>query len=216
MEDSFLLLIIKNPLFFNLITIRLDFAAKKNSMLSEKRLNELYSLHRKELFVYIFRFCRSAETAEDILHDCFENLIRYSVRYPLEDVNIRSFLYRTAHNLAANHLKRDSRFGRVDIDTGIEIPSPESVERDAEYGELEGAIGDFLSRCDEVSRSIFIMRKELSMDAVEIGKHLGIAERTVRRKLADLLGRMSDHLKKMGFLTFFLVLLALLAHLIVT
>lgn len=210
------MLIIKNPSFFILITIRLDFAAKKNSMLSEKRLNELYSLHRKELFVYIFRFCRSEETAEDILHDCFENLIRYSVRYPLEDVNIRSFLYRTAHNLAANHLKRDSRFGRVDLDTGIEIPSSESVERHAEYSELEGAIRDFLSRCDEVSRSIFIMRKELSMDAVEIGKHLGIAERTVRRKLADLLDRMSCHLKKMGFLIFFLVSLALLAHLIVT
>ncbi len=210
------MLIIKNPSFFILITIRLDFAAKKNSMLSEKRLNELYSLHRKELFVYIFRFCRSEETAEDILHDCFENLIRYSIRYPLEDVNIRSFLYRTAHNLAANHLKRDRHFGRVNLDTGIEIPSSESVERDAEYSELEGAIRDFLSRCDEVSRSIFIMRKELSMDAVEIGKHLGIAERTVRRKLADLLDRMSGHLKKMGFLTFFLVSLALLAHLIVT
>ncbi|MBN2080386.1 MAG: sigma-70 family RNA polymerase sigma factor [Spirochaetes bacterium] len=185
-------------------------------MLTEKRLNELYSLHRKELFVYIFRFCRSEEIAEDILHDCFENLIRYSIRYPLEDVNIRSFLYRTAHNLAANHLKRDKRFGRVELDTGIDLPSAESVEQDAEYSELENAIQEYLSGCDEVSRSIFIMRKELSMDAVEIGKHLGIAERTVRRKLADLLYKMSGHLKKSGFLTFFPILLALLAHLIVT
>ena len=178
-------------------------------MLTEKRLKELYSLHRKELFVYIFRLCRSADIAEDLLHDCFENLIRYSARYPLQDVNIRSFLYRTAHNLTANHLKRDSRFGSVEIDSGLDLTSGGSVEREFEYEELEGAIGDYLSRCDEVSRSIFIMRKELAMDAAEIGRHLDISERTVRRKLADLLKGLSGHLKKTGFLTIFIIFVAI-------
>ncbi|TFH41479.1 MAG: sigma-70 family RNA polymerase sigma factor [Chrysiogenales bacterium] len=184
-------------------------------MLSEKRLNELYSLHRKELFIYISRLCGSNETAEDLLHDCFESLMHYSVKYPLEDVNIRSFLYKTAHNLTINHLRRDGHITRVEIDKGLDIPSGDTVSGDAEYRELEEAIRGFLMSRDDESRSIYIMRKELSMDAVDIGMHLGIAERTVRRKLASLLNAMLEYLKKNGFMAIFFIFMAVQSFLIV-
>ncbi|MBN1531578.1 MAG: sigma-70 family RNA polymerase sigma factor [Spirochaetes bacterium] len=175
-------------------------------MISERRLLEIYRLHKKELFHYIFRMISSAETAEDVLHDCFERLIQYSQRYDLEDVNLRSFLYKTAHNLAVNHLQKENRYQRVEFDDAVAPGRPDETAARLELDELNREIYRFLGQSDPVARSIFIMRKEQGMQVGAIAESLGISEKTVRRKINGLLERMYEQLKKMGLLNIFLVL----------
>lgn len=169
-------------------------------MISEKRLLEIYSLYKKEIFFYIFRMTSSQETAEDIAHDCFESLIKYSDKYPLEDVNLRSFLYKTAHNLTINYLKRENRYQKVEIEESMTIDKLSDTTGNVELDELNNKIYEFLQSIDEVSRSIFIMKKELKMDLIDIAEKLNISERTVRRKMNRLLEQLADTLKKSGFM----------------
>ncbi len=169
-------------------------------MISEKRLLEIYGQYKKELYIYIARMVNSPETAEDILHDSFESLIRYSGKYPLEDVNLRSFLYKTAHNLTINHIKKEKRITRLPVEDVVELKSPDNVTADVELAELNGKIHELIDSLDPVSRSIFIMRKEMNFDMMHIAENLDISERTVRRKLNGLLDYIAVELKKAGLI----------------
>ncbi|HSV95993.1 MAG TPA: sigma-70 family RNA polymerase sigma factor [Spirochaetota bacterium] len=169
-------------------------------MLTEARLREVYALYKKELFVYIYRFTHSFEVSEDILHDCFENLIKYSLKYDLVDVNIRSFLYRTAHNLVINQVKRDRRITQVPLEENSSVSGKDYLERASEFDELNREIYHHIQSADAVARSIFIMSKESGMSIALIASSLGISERTARRKLAGIIEELGDHLKKRRFL----------------
>ncbi len=169
-------------------------------MLTESRLCEVYALCKKELFVYIYRFVHSHESSEDILHDCFENLIKYSIKYDLADVNIRSFLYRTAHNLVINHIKRDRRITPATLEEDSSVTDANYMEGAFELDELNREIYDRIQSTDSVARSIFIMNKESGMSIAQIASTLGMSERTARRKLAGVIEDLGNHLKKLGFL----------------
>jgi RNA polymerase sigma-70 factor (ECF subfamily) len=169
-------------------------------MLTEARLREVYDIYKKELFVYIYRFAHSYEASEDTLHDCFENLIKYSHKYDLADTNIRSFLYRTAHNLVINYIKRDRKITPVPLEEDSSVTGKDYIEGVLELDELNREIYDHIQSIDEISRSIFIMTKESGMNAAQIASALGISERTVRRKLSSVIEDLGDHLKKSGFL----------------
>ncbi len=167
-------------------------------MIDEKRLLAIYRLHKRELYVYIYKFTKSQEAAEDILHDCFENLIKYSLKYDIEDSNLRSFLYKTAHNLCVNYLKKTNRYIHVPLEEDSHVTGADYVTSNIEYEELNNKIYQALEDVDEISRSIFIMKKELSMPLDEIAANLGISERTVRRKINKVIYHLSEILKKSG------------------
>ncbi|PKL37289.1 MAG: hypothetical protein CVV44_16795 [Spirochaetae bacterium HGW-Spirochaetae-1] len=184
-------------------------------MIKEDKLIQIYSQTGRELFIYIYRFIGSRETAEDILHDCFVNLIEYSKKHELREETVRAFLYRTAHNLSINHLKRKKRIEFTAID---EINSPaiqdgvgEKIERD----ELKSHINAYVETLDGVTRSIFVMKKELGMSIPEIAEKTGKSERTVRRKLHTVMEGLTEYLKKGGFISFILACMAIFVYLFV-
>lgn len=172
-------------------------------MIDNSRLVEIYELHKKELFIYIYRFCRSQESAEDILHDCFENLIKYSQRFTIQDQNIKSFLYKTAHNLSINHLKRSNKILYVPIEEDSKITDDTYITGNIEASDLNNKIYELLQDIDGLSRSVFIMKKELGKDLREIAEYHGISERTARRKLNKTLEFLADSLKNLGLMLFF-------------
>ena len=77
-------------------------------MLEEKKISEIYHSFSRELFSYLVRLVSDRENAEDLLHDTFAALIAYSKNHAIEDSSVRAFLYKTAHNLAVNFIKKQS------------------------------------------------------------------------------------------------------------
>ncbi len=169
-------------------------------MLNESRLIEIYNLYKKELYVYILRFTHSQETTEDIIQDCFERLIAYSKKYELVDGYIRSFLYKTAHNLCINYIKRRQKIVFVPIEEDSKKTDDDYISADTEFDELNSKIYSLIEQCDSVSQSIFIMKKELEMDIHEIATSIGISERTVRRKMNALIEYLAAALRDSGFI----------------
>ncbi len=167
-------------------------------MLEEKNISELYQKHSRELFSYLLRFTSSQENAEDLLHDTFAALIAYSKKNRIDESTIRAFLYKSAHNLALNFLNKNKK--ETLTEEMYTVTDKTSVEEDVSAKLLLSEIYRILDTLDETDRSIFIMKKELSMPTGEISEAVGKSERTVRRSLERTLKIIAGELKKDGFL----------------
>jgi RNA polymerase sigma-70 factor (ECF subfamily) len=182
----------------------------------EKFIAEIYELYSKELYIYIFRFTRSHETSEDILHDVFHNLITYAEKHSLDKTRVRAFLYRIAHNLCVNYRKKQSHIVFSPVDDAEHVSAGNGTGNKIESQELEEKIYQLLEKTDPVTRSIFIMKKEQNMDINEIAEYTGKSERTVRRRLQDVLSYLHTALKEGGFiLLFFVFKMAQITYMIV-
>lgn len=185
-------------------------------MLPEEKITEIYRNSAKELYIYIYRLTGSPESSEDILHDCFVNLIKYSHKHEINTEWIRAFLYKTAHNLSVNHLKRAAKIEFSAIETSGELPAEDKISSELELNELNEKIYKALNYLDAETRSIFIMKKELGLTISEIAIDTGKSERTVIRKIQRALEFLSGELKKSGFNIFIIIIMALVYYLIVT
>jgi RNA polymerase sigma factor (sigma-70 family) len=114
-------------------------------------------------------------------------------------------MYRTAHNLCVNHLKRKKRMEFQNIDSkNLPAQDCDSFIRNVEEDELNARIQEIIESMDPLSKSIFILRRELDMPVSEIAGHIGKSERTVRRKLQNMLINIQKSLINSGFITFIL------------
>lgn len=179
-------------------------------MIDRNTVRDIYDRHARELMVFIRGFVRIQETAEDILHDAFVRMMRYSEHHPLDTGNIRSFLYRTARNLCIDHARRSRRIGFSPITGDLESGHREPQE-EIEYGELRRKVEELLDRTDPVARSVYLMRTELEMPYRDIAETLRISERTAKRKMSGILEYLAESLEKSGFLLVMIPFLALMA-----
>jgi RNA polymerase sigma factor (sigma-70 family) len=171
-------------------------------MFDKEKIRDIYNNLKKELFLYIFKYTCSQEISEDLLHDCFVNLIKYSEKYEIQESSVRAFLYKTAHNLSINYQKRSKKFefSSIDDNPGINLSTSDAVLHEIHADDLNNKIYEILDSVDEVSRSVFIMKKELGLKIAEIADYCDISERTVRRKLVKLLDHLAVELKKDGYM----------------
>jgi len=179
-------------------------------MIDERTLGDIYARHARELLAYICGFVRIRETAEDILHDAFVRLIRYSRDYPLDDRNIRAFLYKTSRNLCIDHARKMRKTRESQLLDNIEYDGARYEREQVEYEELKQHIDRLVDEKDTVSRSVYIMRTELSLPYEEIAENLGISERTAKRKMRAMLEYLAKSLEKSGFKLLFLFFMALI------
>lgn len=178
-------------------------------MLTEKKIAEIYDLHSRELFIFIVRLVHVREAAEDLLHDCFVNLMRYSQKYEIKEETIRPFLYKTAYNLSLNYLKRGDRNSGRSLEDVPEAAASDDVVAGLELRELHQRINELLESLDERGRAIFLMKRDLNLTYEEIALNLGISERSVRRRLAEVLTVLARELKKSGYGEKFLMFLTI-------
>ncbi|MDH7554543.1 MAG: RNA polymerase sigma factor [Spirochaetota bacterium] len=167
-------------------------------MISRDELISLYSTHYKEIFNYIYHLTGSHETAEDILQETFINIIEYSKKNIINHDTVKSLLYRTAHNLSINYLKKNEKTDSLDDDINY-LPAASTVDDDLFAKEIHNEVSNALQQLDTVSRSIFIMKRDNNYTNEEIAKLLHISERTVRRKLQSTLSHILLHLKTKGY-----------------
>jgi RNA polymerase sigma factor (sigma-70 family) len=180
-------------------------------MLNEEKIINLYRELGKELYVYLFRLVGNIEHAEDILHDVFVNLITYSRKKEVREETVRAFLYRTAHNLAVNHIKKTKLIKMTPLHENLTFSESGDPDESMELKEIRKAVDKVLSGIDPVARSIFIMKKELNLKIPEIAEKTGLSERTVKRRLQMISRRLAGEIRKSGFISLIIILLALFA-----
>lgn len=166
-------------------------------------LDQVFVSQRRTLIGMLARIVGNSQTAEDLAQDAYMRVAVAAREQPI--LALKAFLFRTARNLAFDHLRAERMHGTV-VAQGMgqeamdavpaAAPSPETQAFDRErLALLDAALG----RMKERRRAVLLLHKVYGWDYARIAAHLGISEsavqKNVRLALADCLEAVREKLK---------------------
>ena len=155
-----------------------------------KDLKRLFLAHRREIQAYLTERLRDADLAADLTQETF---LRYAEQTQASGAPIthdRSYLYRTARNLAIDQSRRLAR-RRTDVVANQDLarlpedsPSPErATDARRKLDRLRAAVEELPKR----TRQVFVLGRLEGLTHREIADRLAISESSVQKHLAKAL-----------------------------
>ena len=165
-------------------------------MSNEHKLLEVFVALRRKLARAVSKIVPSPEI-EDIVQETYVRVSQFervaSIRHP------RSFLYRTARNLALDHIKRHESRTSVSLsEMEEEHGDSEALQSGLDVHEQLAAKQEFEIFCAAVQelplqcRRVFVLRKVYGYSQKEIARALDIGESTVEKHIAYGIKRCSS------------------------
>lgn len=145
-------------------------------------VEQLFARHHAEIYAYLVRMVRDADLAADLAQDAFVKAYRaYDTLQ--KDENARAWLYRIAHRVALDEIRR-RRIVRfvpwVGEPTSANEPSPERLAMDVR---LSGPLERALARIPERQRAALLMAEVHDLTGLELAAALGISHLAARALL---------------------------------
>lgn len=153
---------------------------------AQQHLHNLYSDHHGWLYGWLHRRLGNTADAADLAHDTFLRLLSRSSLPALGSLGeARAYLRTTARNLCIN-LWRRQEIERAWLETLAATPEATypSAERQALILEALREISMMLDALPAKAAQAFLMAVACQMTDAEVGAHLGISERMVRKYVA--------------------------------
>lgn len=150
--------------------------------------------HFREVHAYLTERLRDPETAADLAQETF---LRYAERATDAGViHDRSYLYRTAHNLAVDHVRQlaSRRTDAVSPEDMAHLPdtSPGVEATAAARQELDRLRG-LIATLPDKTRRIFVLNRVHGLTHAQVAQRLGISESSVQKHLASALAHVLRH-----------------------
>ncbi len=157
------------------------------SKTAKQALDEIFSVQRNLLIRTLLRIVGNAAVAEELAHETY---IRAHTAVRNRHVEyVQPFLYRTAHNLALDHLRADRRRPTVS-DDGLEegemaeAPTERrSPEVDVQGRQLLAHVESTLAGLSKRQQEVLVLAKLKGWTYGEIANHLGVSNSTVQKEL---------------------------------
>ena len=136
----------------------------------DRGLDDVIAEHQSALLRYAGRILNSADAAQDVVQEAFIRLHRHWGRGVGPDGRLKAWLYRTTHNAAVDHIRRESR-RRLLHERHAE---QEKVERDGppppEMEERRRLAIEQLNRLKPAEQQILILRLQEGLSYEEIAR----------------------------------------------
>ncbi|MBA3710100.1 MAG: sigma-70 family RNA polymerase sigma factor [Planctomycetes bacterium] len=156
---------------------------------------------QNELVGFFYHQCWDQLVAEELAQDVFVNVYRSRSRYQAT-AKVRTYLYRIAHNLWIDHLRRQKRHLSLDAEFGEQsmrlvdvLKAPDAPEdtsgRDHQVRER---IHEALANLPEGQREVFVLANNHGMKYQEIAAILHIPEGTVKSRMHNAVRALRDEL----------------------
>jgi RNA polymerase sigma-70 factor (ECF subfamily) len=151
----------------------------------------LYRELRRPLLRYLICLGLSSDEAQDVVQDAFLGLHRHLTSGGDKD-NIRSWLFRVAHNQARNRQKRYDRRFAAPLEAGLESALDEATPESALLEkEKFGRLGVAIRQLPESERECLLLRAG-GLRYREIGDVLGIPTSTVADTVARVIKKLAE------------------------
>tara|TARA_B100000959_G_C14855155_1_gene571834 strand:- start:232 stop:774 length:543 start_codon:yes stop_codon:yes gene_type:complete len=165
---------------------------------SSVNLEELFDVLESPLISYAINLVQKPDVAQDIVQDAF---LRLHER--LDDVREpKAWLYRTVHNLAMSHHRKNRRAVTMDFEDPSGFPEPKSQEAlpddRLERMEAVGMAMLCLDRLKENARALVKMKFVEDLSYKEIAERTGLSVGNVGYKLHHAIKFLAKELKKEG------------------
>ncbi len=160
----------------------------------------LVGRYQSELTGFFFHLSWDQLVAEELAQDVFVNVYRARARYT-PTARVRTFLYRIAHNLWIDHLRRTRRHLSLDAEFGEDgprlsdtLPAPEIRDHSGRDGQIRERVQQALELLPAGQREVFVMANNHGMKYQEIAGILGIPEGTVKSRMHNAVRALRDEL----------------------
>lgn len=169
----------------------------------EDAYREVLARYSDPLYRYLHGITGNMQLSQDLLGDTFLRMVEQIDRYTFHGAPFKSWLYRIAHNLALNALKRDRRTVAVPDLEQVARPVTDPALRFAarlEEEELRTALRASLPELTEEQQRVVILRFVNGLSLAETAEALGKNENAIKqlqfraiRSLERLIGQRTRH-----------------------
>ncbi|MBN9659466.1 MAG: RNA polymerase sigma factor [Acidobacteria bacterium] len=163
--------------------------------MTEAGFRDLYAQHARPLKSYLARMTGNAVLAEDLMQEAFYRLMRSELP-AMDEAQRKSYLYRTATNLARDHF-RGKKFEPAPLDERIATRAQEG-QSGAEI-QLSADIQKVLNGIKPNERALMWMAYVEGATHREIAAVTGLKEASVRPLLFRVKQKLAALLRERGF-----------------
>ena len=159
---------------------------------SQEAWKHLYDQYYPKIFNYCYLRVGNRATSEDLTSDVFLEALRGIKRYRYRGVPIASWLYRIAHNLTADHLRRNARRPTVSLGNEAEHPrlqTPDTAESTVIWHDMQNAIVQLTDDQQQVILLRFFQGLSHEETATIMGRRSG-AVRVLQNRALNALRRL--------------------------
>lgn len=140
---------------------------------------------------------RCRHTAEDLAQESYAKMSNLSTSQVI--THPRAFLFRTATNLALDHLRKEKVRHHLPLEEVGDIPKGEpSAEQRLVYKERVAAYRQAIETLSPRCREVFILHRLQQCSYREIGERLGISQSAVEKLMIRALAHCRQTLRDYG------------------
>lgn len=154
--------------------------------------------NRAELHGFLLKRLRNLEDTEDMLQEIFIRAEKYDGE--IEIINVNSFVYRIANNLAIDKLRQKKRMMKYHSEKEMnseEVPSrhPSADQQVYDRSRLQ-FLQEALNILSEKQKKCFILSRCDNLTYKEIGEKVGLSESMVKKHVAKALAHCRKYLRR--------------------
>jgi RNA polymerase sigma-70 factor, ECF subfamily len=163
---------------------------------------ELVRKYQHELVGFFYHQSWDQLVAEELAQDVFVNVYRARARW-VPTAKVRTWIYRIAHNLWIDHLRRhrhhhtslDAEVGESGLRLVELIEAPAAPEPDdGQAPRVRARIQQAVAALPEGQREVFTLANHQGMKYQDIANVLGIPEGTVKSRMHSAVRQLRDEL----------------------
>jgi len=165
---------------------------------AEESVKNLFREHKAQLLKYLRNFVGDEE-AHDVLQDVFISFLKQKREEKIRTADELAWLYRASHNRAIDYIRRGKRLTHFTEEKFDRIEAPVESPRSRAWHELKGVLHELALNFDKKSEGLLLLHMlEEGKPKILIAETLGISDRHLRRRVAQLFQYFQIELKKRG------------------
>ena len=147
----------------------------------------LFNKHRGALLRHVERLVSSREDAAELVQEAFLRVMGH-VQTSRFEAAARAYLFQTATNLARDHHRRQRFRDHERLEDQSEaaltasLPSPDQA---AASDEVLALLRAAIQALPPTTRAVFLMARTQDLSYAEIGRQMGLSQRTVERRMTE-------------------------------
>lgn len=131
---------------------------------------EIYEANVEAVYRFIAFKVGDRQEAEDLTHDVFLKVVESIGSFHWRDITLRAWIFRIAHNLVVDTLRRRSRRPTVALDDEMPLPAPDDPAAEAELKVSMEQVMVAMSQLTEAQRQAVTLRFSAEMSIEEVAQ----------------------------------------------
>ncbi|MGL1888840.1 MAG: RNA polymerase sigma-70 factor [Reichenbachiella sp.] len=169
-------------------------------------LNKLFDEHYAAMMRHAYALTHNKEVSEELTQDVFVSLWNKRETFDLE-TSFRPYLIQAIRNRCYTYFRREYSKDTIAIDLVNDPESNHTTDMSIHSSDLKDGIALALGLLPMKTKAVFLMSREEEMSNQDIAQRLEISLKTVEYHMGKALKSLKFSLDKMGFFTFWLVVL---------